>query len=264
MFARSLAATAIALLVGASTAIVADAATFTFGGLAAGQLRNGLNGGPEDIQVVLSDEGFSLTVAAGPAGARLAETSSAGGLGVSSGAVTAGVIDGGVNVFDVLKGSLAGTSEFIRFSFDQPGLLTGINFDGISDDALEYFVLESPNTTPTYFFDVDANNTVAGAVDQAIALGIVAGHVVYLLDDPPDAPTDLNDEIYNLHIPFAGGQEFTLTYRELTGLGPQYVPAQAPNGSRFQQFIVADVPEPATSLLAVLVAGILGFARRHR
>ena len=238
-----------------------QAATFTFGGLA-GTPLHGFEGDPEDASAQLTVGEFTLNLAAGPTGARLAETGSASGLGVSSGPIMPGVVDGGFNVFDILKGSLAGTSEFIRFSFDEPGILTGINFDGISDDALEYFVLESPGRISTYFFDVDSNNTVAGAVDRAIDLGIVDGHVVYMLDDPPGAPTDFNDEIYDLVIPFAAGQEFTLTYRELSELGPGYAPALQPNGARFQQFVVAAVPEPATySLLLFAAASIAAFGR---
>lgn len=239
-----------------SNAMPSRCETFTFGGFVGGMLRNGLDGGEEDTHFQITEGAFTLSIEAGPTGARLSETASGSGLGIAGAHARDGAIDVLPNSINVLQGALDGVSEFFRFSFSRAGILTGINFDGISDDSLEFFVMESPGKVPVYFFDLDANHTVPGAVDEAIRQGVVRGHVVYLLDDPPGTPDDLNDEIYNLRIPFSAGQVFTMTYGALTGLGAPYEPVETPRDARFQQFVVQAVPEPAGWLLLV-IAGVL-------
>jgi hypothetical protein len=59
-----------------------------------------------------------------------------------------------------------------------------------------------------------------------------------------------------LAIPFVAGQQFTITYGQLTVGLPG-------NGARLQRIVVAPVPEPASWLLAIAGSG-LAIARYRR
>ena len=196
---------------------------------------------------------WTLNLAAGgPSGALLYES--------GGGAPFLGVGPDGDNFdFNVV----GGTSEFVAFSFNQPGILTGLNFDGVKDESLEYFILETNAGVRLNFFDSAANTTIPGAVDNAVAQGAVTGGIVYLLE-----VSGFDDEVIDLAIPFTAGQVFRLSYAEVGGgLGADFEPIVVPNGSRLQSLTVASVPEPAGVLLATTGAVAclaIGARRRSR
>ena len=195
----------------------------------------------------LNSGGFNMNLGAGPAGSGLWETAGVGGAGVDSTAVLGP--GGQAARFERING----TGEFVEFSFDVPGLLTGLDFDGVKDESFEYFILESNGGLRINFFDSAANTTIPGAIDNAVLLGAVTGQVVYLLEGG-----GFDDETNNLVIPFAAGQVFRITYAEVGGgLGAEFEPLLAPNGARLQGITVAAVPEPASLTLSASAVGIL-------
>jgi hypothetical protein len=222
--------------------------TFTFGSNA-----NDLVGAAS--KTLVSGD-FVMDLSAGPVGSGLWETGSALGMGVDSTAVLGG---GGQSArFD----RISGVSEFIEFSFSAPGMLTGLNFDGVKDESFEYFLLESAGGVRVNLFDSAANVTIAGAIDNAVLLGAVTGEVIYMLEGG-----GFDDETSSLAIPFAAGQVFRLTYLELGGgLGPQFEPTLEPNGARLQSITVTAVPEPTALAMVSIAAGLLlaAAARRRR
>lgn len=220
--------------------------TFAFGSNA-----NDLVGAPTKT---LSSGSFSMDLTAGPVGSGLWETGSDLGMGVDSTAVLGA---GGQSArFD----RIGGVSEFIEFSFATPGILTGLNFDGVKDESFEYFILETSGGVRVNLFDSAANITIAGAIDNAVLLGAVTGQVVYMLEGG-----GFDDETNSLSIPFVAGQTFKLTYSELGGgLGAQFEPTLVPNGARLQSITVASVPEPTSLALALSAAGWLLVAIRRR
>jgi hypothetical protein len=204
-----------------------------------------------------------MQISAGPSGAGLAETISPGGLGISSAALP-GVSGDEANVFGVINSSdpeLNGQAEFVRFSFDRPGVLTGLDFDGVKDELLEYFVLESTGGVKVYFFDSSANMpdnahpVYERPLDAAIDGGAVDGEAILLWE----VSGQYDDEVHDLSIPFAAGQEFQLTFG---GLPVPYAQG-APNGARLQRIIVSPVPEPGTIGL-VLLGILVGWSPRVR
>jgi hypothetical protein len=205
-------------------------------------------------------DGFELQLTAGPTGAGLNETVfSAGGLGVDSSGIE-GAIDGGTNVFDVLGGDLESTGESIQFSFDRPGVITGLDFDGVKDESLEFFLLESSGGLRINFVDSRANMPdvpnplYEHPLDAAISDGVVTGDVVYLWE----VPAVFDDEVYGLQIPFSAGQQFTLTFGVV---GVPYS-QDSGNGARLQAIEVQSVPEPSTLVGAlILLAGQLVIKR---
>lgn len=228
----------------------AQAATFAFGLNA-----NDLVGAASKT---LSSGGFSMDLTAGPPGSGLWETGSNIGMGVDSTAVLGP--GGQAARFDRING----TSEYIEFSFDTPGFLTGMNFDGVKDESFEYFILETSGGVRINFFDSAANTTVAGAIDNAVLQGAVTGQVVYLLEG-----NGFDDETYSISVPFAAGQVFKLTYAEVGGgLGQAFEPIDVPNGARLQSIVVAPVPEPSALLLgasgAIFVVACGGVRKRRR
>jgi hypothetical protein len=180
-----------------------------------------------------------MDLVAGPPGGGLWETGSALGMGVDATAVLGP--GGQAARFD----RIGGTSEYVEFSFDAPGVLTGLNFDGVKDESLEYFLLESSGGVRINLFDSAANTTIPGAIDNALAQGVVTGQVVYMLEGG-----GFDDETNSLFVPFTAGQVFKLTYLEVGGgLGEPFEPTEVPNGARLQSITV--VPEPASLVLAV-------------
>lgn len=225
---------AAALGLGTTAARSVQAEPFSFGLDA-----NHLQGAASET---LTAGAVSMHIAAGPVGGGLWETSL--GLGVDASSVLG---SGGLpSKFDRINGN----SEFVTFSFSVPGTLTGLNFDGVKDESLEYFLLETTGGVRVNLFDSAANTTIPGAIDNAVVQGAVTGQVVYLLEGG-----GFDDETNSLAIPFAAGQVFTLTYREVGGgLGTAFEPIGAPNGARLQSITVAPVPEPAAAALALLAA----------
>jgi hypothetical protein len=197
---------------------------------------------------------YSMHLAAGPPGGGLWETSSALGMGVDATDVLGP--GGQAARFDRING----VSEYIEFSFDAPGVLTGLNFDGVKDETFEYFILETTGGVRINLFDSAANTTVPGAIDNAVTQGAVVGQVVYLLEGG-----GFDDETNSLSVPFAAGQMFTLAYAEVGGgLGEAFEPIGEPNGARLQSITVAPVPEPSTAALWGASAAALWIACRWR
>jgi hypothetical protein len=219
--------------------VTARGETFAFG--------SGLNNFVGATSKQLSTGAFGMNLAAGPTGSGLWETDGGGGMGVDSSPVLG---PGGLAArFDRVNGA----SEFVEFSFDVPGRLTGIDFDGVKDESLEFFILESAGGLRINFFDSAANTTIPGAIDNAVLQGAVTGQVVYLLEGG-----GFDDETTSLAVPFEAGQVFRLTYAEVGGgLGAAYEPVLAPNGARLQGITVAAVPEPDSFTLALAAVGLL-------
>lgn len=248
IYFRNLAALLAAALLNALLIGPLRAETFSFGsntdnylsGLATGSLTEG---------------DFTLELTAGPAGALLNEPLPTM-LGILSRNLP-GVVDPSLDKFDILGGTspLAGTGESLQFSFNRPGVLTGINFDGVKDESLEYFILELTGGIRVNLFDSAANTTIPGAVAAAQFDGVVTGDVVYLLE----ISSQIDDEAQGLQIPFAAGQVFVLTYAEL---GAAYGITEDGNGARLQGISVMAVPEPGAFWLGIIAA--LFVARRGR
>jgi hypothetical protein len=190
----------------------------------------------------LTNGEFTMQVSAGPAGGLLYESNGAPGLGIGTSGVI--VTDGEHTVFDM--GS-TGAAEFIQFSFDRPGVLTGLDFDGVKDENYEYFLLQTATSPDLYFFDSFENSTANPGLIN------VPGQVIFLQEfhGPDDAVTDLG-------ISFAAGQPFKLTYGQLNvGL--------TGNGARLQSISVGIVPEPSTPVLTMLATiAVLSLRRRER
>lgn len=206
---------------------------------------------------------FTMNLAAKPTGALLRKTLSADGLGVT-GATINGVNDpGGLSDFTILDGDLEGVGESVEFSFDRPGILTGFDFDGLSDERLELFVLETESGLRVNFLDSRANmpNTPNAMfehpLDAALRDGAIVGDVILLLED---SATGLDDEIHSLAIPFAAGQTFHLTF----GAAGQPYSQDSNFGGRLQGIEVQAVPEPSTFvLLGLPFAGFAGRRQRY-
>jgi len=215
-----------------------EAAFFDFGGG-----RSGVLNAPS---AAITKDGLTLNLLPTIPGSLLNEQASAG-LGVNSqnlpdandDSPTASRVD--INVLGG-TGPLAGLGEGVEFSFDRPGVLTEIDFDGVKDESLEYFRLESAGGLDLFFFDSAAN---PGAID-------VPGRVVFLQEE--EGNSFIDDKTFPLAIPFAAGQAFTLTFGTLPS-------AEAANGARLQSLTAVAVPEPAAWLLA---AATLPSLRRRR
>ncbi len=186
---------------------------------------NGMNG---LAAATLTDDGFTMSLSAGPAGAVLDDVDGQG-LGINSRTIP-DAVDDDATKFNIIEGTSAvsGQGESAEFSFDRAGILTALDFDGVKDELFEYFRLDTGVGEPYFFFDSMADPN-----------GInVPGTVIFLQES-----ATLDDEISGLSIPFAAGQVFTLTYGQL-GAG---------NGSRWEGLSVA-VPEPSGRLLLLFLA----------
>jgi hypothetical protein len=192
-----------------------------------------------------------------PVGATFIESDPAG-LTIDSSAIPSIVDSEGPGKINRIAGPglPADAAEALKFSYNTPGVLTGINFDGIKDESLEYFLLTSTGGLRVNFFDSAANLTNAGAVDAAIAAGAVTGTVVYLKENAV-----LDDEAPNLHIPFMAGQEFVLSYGEL---GSEFGATETGNGARLQGLTAQSVPEPTALGIIIGGSGLFICLRRRR
>ena len=177
---------------------------------------------------------LTLELQAGPASAGAVLREFSAGLGIQSRTV-AGVFDPNLDKFDVLLDVLG--TDTLTFSFDKPGVLTGIDFDGVKDEPLEFFTLESTNGLQLHFFD-------SQAVPSLVTAAALPGQVIYLLET-----AQFDDEIRNLQIRFSAGEQFKLTYGELDRL---FAVPEPGNGARLQSITVEEIQEPvAWILLAV-------------
>lgn len=230
-----------------------SAASFQFG-----RNANGLTG---LANATLSNDGFDLQLKVGPDGALFNENESAG-LGVDTSGID-GVTDGGsvgdrgkINIIDGIA-AVSGIGEFVTFSFDQPGILETLLFDGVKDETLEYFTIEFPGASVVTFFD---SQTVLRLTDQGFTLADLD------VPNPTIAPTE-DDDYEAIDYPFAADEEFTVTYGEIDfgTVLPGYVPRTggAGNGARFEGIVVRAIPEPACVTL-VCVAVVCFVARGPR
>jgi hypothetical protein len=223
---------------------VADADTFFFSNGSPSGL-NGLHSG----SVVGTD--VTATFTAGPGSAVIA--TDAQRLGVNSSS-NSGVVDPFPNRMNLMSGSQAGVGESIRFSFNQPGILNTLYFDGMKDESLEYFMLQTPSGAALSIFDFEAQM-----------------RLTFQGFDPADMQVtnftmadDAQDDITGLAIPFQPGQEFVLTYGQVNyaNLLPGYIPMNSggvptgdlPNGARFEGVSVTVLPEPGCLSLIASVA----------
>jgi hypothetical protein len=201
-------------------------------------------------------EGVTMAVSAAPTGAVFFERGSQG-MGIDSRGVSGATSDE-IDKFSVVGGGSTpgGSGESMTFAFDLPGVLTRLNFDGVKDESLEHFVLTNESGLRLTFFDSAANTTIPGAVDAAIAAGAVTGPVVYLLE----VNAAIDDEANNLTIPFAAGERFTLTYRELA---PNFGTTEAGNGARLQGIGATIIPEPGAAMLVAITSLLVSRQRRR-
>lgn len=219
---------------------------------------NGLTGAGSGV---LTDGGLTLNIDAGMPGAVFDESDS-DGMGLNSAGV-AGVTDDSDSKFNILGGSAAGVGESITFSFDQPGVLNTLLFDGLKDETLENFALELPNGTVLTLFDFEVEYRLNLQGFNLSDMGV----------PNPTQAIDSSDDIIGLNIPFAAGEVFTLTYGEVDYNGavlPGYYPADdnlvptgdTPNGSRFEGIVATLVPEPGTLLIGLTMATACAVRRR--
>jgi len=225
----------------------AQAAKFTFG-----SNQNALTGLPSKT---LSDDGFNMLLSVGfPAGAVFCETDSRG-VSIRSQDLPDVIDEEGADKINLLSGTGVppGSAESVEFSFDKPGVLTELDFDGVKDEAYEYFLFQTATSPDLYFFD-----SFIGTMGGDPGLIDVPGQVVFLQEEVGNAAVD--DKSFPLHIPFAAGQLFTITYGQLNGIQDGQLTG---NGARFQGLTVHGVPEPATGLLAILGGVLMALARRR-
>lgn len=218
--------------VGVAKSASAEEFVFGFAG-------NGLTSAAQLSSADLTVGGFTMQLlATGPDEAWLYESNGAPGLGIgdTKGPVSIGGDHEDFHVVD-------GVGEGIVFSFDRPGVLTGLDFDGVKDENYEYFQLQTAGSPDLYFFDSFEGSTADPELIN------VPGVVAFLNEfTPPD------DGILDLAIPFAAGQTISITYGEL-GVG---LPG---NGGRLQRIVVAAVPEPATFSSVLIAIAALGYLR---
>ena len=229
-----------------------SADTFIFGRRANG--LTGLSSG-----TVAGNE-TTLSIAVATPGAVMDESDS-DGMGIDATTV-AGVTDASDTKFNMLTGSITG-GEAVTFSFDQPGILNSLLFDGMKDESLENFILTTPDGTIYTLFDFEVEMRLNHQGFQLSDMGVTN----------PTQALDSSDDIVGLNIPYQAGEVFTLTYGEVDYDGavlPGYYPADnnlnptgdTPNGIRFEGIVVTVVPEPATLALGLIAMGGCMIRRR--
>ncbi len=206
--------------------------------------RNTVHGIDTMSSGAITTNGLTMQLSAGPstAGALFREFNS--GLGVVSRG-TPGINDPSLDTFNVLSDSSGNPieGETMTFSFDKAGTLRELDFDGVKDEAYEYFVLQTTTSPDLYFFD-SFINTMGG--DPSFIN--VPGQVVFL----QEGTSAIDDKTLPLNIPFAAGQEFVLTYGQLNTAQPGQ---EIGNGARLQGITVVPEPPALFTVLAML-AGI--------
>lgn len=209
----------------------------------------------------LADGGLTLNINVGTPGALIDESDDSG-MGVDSAGV-AGVADAKGNKFNMLAGSGTGVGESVMFSFDQPGILNTLMFDGLKDETLEHFILEAPNGTVLTLFDFETEMRLNHQGFNLSDMGVAN----------PTQAEDADDDVTGLGIAFAAGGVFTLTYGEIDYSGavlPGYYPANSslvptgdtPNGARFEGIVATLVPEPGMMAMGMVLLGA-GIVKRR-
>lgn len=246
---------------------VSSAASFLFGTEIGGQ--NSLIFSQLDrSSATLVDDSVAATFVAGPAGGRLDDRDEQG-LGIDTSQLD-NVSDGGsigdTTKFNIIDGSnsRSGQGESIAFSFDRPGILETLLFDGMKDETLEYYELELPSGERITIFD---SQTEFRLGLQGFSLSDLS------VPNPVMAPTE-NDDLTGIGFAFNADDVFVLTYgegdyTEVPGYRtnpalPAGIPNTPGNGARFQGVVVTTVPEPGAAMLACTAVGAmcLLFARQ--
>jgi len=212
--------------------------------------QHGITGAPS---ATLTQGGYELSLLPSPAGSLLNETSS-GGLGIDSSPIVRTENESPTrrSFFNLLGGGpSAGAGESATFSFNRPGILQSLHFDGVKDETFEHFRLNLPSGGVLTLMDYEVETRLQ---EQGFTLAAITLPGLTFLSDG-------NDDRLGLNIPFNAGDQFTLTYGEFP-YPPGYAPrgGESPNGARWEGVVVS--PEPASSVLA-LVASLL-VACRHR
>jgi hypothetical protein len=150
--------------------------------------------------------------------------------------------------------------EAVTFSFDGPGAITAMLFDGVKDESFEFFRLETPGGGVISFFDAE----IGIRISDISLISALVPNVTLLVD----GTINFNDDLAGLSIPFQAGDEFRLAYGEYIATADQLLPGNSllqGNGARWEGLIVSEVPEPATGALTVsaLVMGAAALARRR-
>lgn len=193
-------------------------------------------------QVVADDVVLSVAAQPTSAGAMFREFNA--GLGIQSRGAD-DQRDGELDKFDLVRDLNSGntiTGEAMVFSFDKPGVLVEFDFDGVKDEAYEYFMLQTSTSADLYFFD-SFQNTMGG--DPGLI--DVPGQVVFL----QEGNSLIDDRSPRMSIPFAADQQFMLTYGQLDGIQTGQLEG---NGARLQGITVVTVPEPSGGLLVLCLA----------
>lgn len=213
---------------------------------------------------LLNEGAFAMALQAHPAGAQLDDRDSQG-LGIDTSAL-AGVTDNqstsGTTKLNLIDGSnsLSGQPESLSFSFDRPGILKSLFFDGVKDETLEYFLLVFPDGSEITLFDSQTD----------FRLGVQGYQLADLNVPNPVEFQKEDDDLTEIDYVFKAGETFTLTYGEADysevpdySTNPQFpnFPNAVGNGARFQGVVVESIPEPTTAVLLLLVAVLLGIRR---
>lgn len=221
------------------------ASSFLFG---SGGVQNTIFGLPH---AEIENEDVRLSLQAGPSGSRFDDSDSQG-LGINSLDASAGINDPDSAKINFITGHPSGVkvAETFSFSFNRPGVLEDLLFDGVKDETLEYFSLTFPNGNVITIFDSQTR----------FRLGIQG----YLLSDlnvanPIECQTE-NDDLTDINYSFQAGDVFTLTYGEGDySLVPNYhtnprfpqFPNAVGDGSRFQGVVITVIPEPAAAIMGL-------------
>ena len=189
-----------------------------------------------------------MSLAAGPAGARLNDTANAG-LGIDSSAIAGVVGDPAITMNRLSNGQF----ESVTFSFNRAGRIRDLLFDGVKDETLEYFRLDLPGGGVKTLFDFE---TQLRLVEQGFSLASLAVPNITLMNNA-------DDDVHNLGVTFQAGDVFTLTYGE-HAFPEGYVPSAngTGNGARWEGVVV--VPEPASFCLTIFAAVALRSAGRRQ
>lgn len=214
-----------------------------------GRNANNLTG---QRSAVLNVSGTFVSISPATAGAVFDESDS-DGLGLDSGGIN-GVLDEEVSKFSRLAGTSASQFEGIAFSFNKPGRLQELMFDGLKDEPLEYFSLITPAGEEFTLFDFEA-----GLRLEQQGFAFTTGD---LQVPNPTLADDASDDFTGLGIPYGVGEVFILSYGEIDFDGavlPGYAPIDrsTPNGARFQGIRFMTIPEPTSlMLLAIAIGGL--------
>lgn len=227
------------------------ATLFLFGN---GGIQNSIAGmASADVQ----NGSVTMMLTAGPAGSRF-DDSDEQGLGIDSVDTSAGISDPDRSKVNLITGHPLGTKigEAISFSFNRPGILHDLLFDGVKDETLEYFSLTLPNGQVMTIFDSQTRFRL-GIQDYALS--------DLNLANPVQCQTE-NDDLMGIDYRYQAGQVFTLTYGEGDyGLIPDYrtnprfpqFPNAVGDGCRFQGVNVSVIPEPSTIVLLIVALRLI-------